>query len=67
MSVREWLDSVKAGYGEKFTACFESIGCEDKDDLTDIGVGEMGELESNLSKAGGKTIHLKKIKAAVAC
>ena len=64
-SMREWLHSVKAGFGEKFAHCFRLIGCEDKDDLTIIGAQEWRDLQSKLSQAGAKRMHFKRIKDAI--
>jgi hypothetical protein len=67
-SVPDWLDSVKAGYGNKFALCFEDIGVEDVADVPDIHINNKAlmELEESLRKAGAKTIHVAKITAAIA-
>ena len=65
MSISEWLDGIKAGYGDRFTASIVAIGCEDQDDIANIGPEEFVELDSNLLRAGAKTMHLKNIKTAI--
>ena len=66
-SVREWLDAeVKAGYGAKFASAFEEVGIEDTSDLQDMDDELMEELERELTAADAKSMHLKKIKAAIA-
>ena len=63
--MREWLDGVKPGFGERFATCFADLGCDDTNDLTLIGAREWRELASNLRKVGVHTIHLKRIKTAI--
>ena len=57
MSISQWLDGIKAGYGDRFTASIVAIGCEDQDDIANIGPEEFVELDSNLLRAGAKTMH----------
>ena len=63
--MREWLNGVRTGFGEKYATCFEDLGCDNKADLTQIGAREWRELESNLREFGVKTMHLNKIKTAI--
>ena len=64
-SVAEWLDATRAGFGAKFSQCFESCGAEDVADLADLDEEAMDALESTLKAAGALPIHLSKIRAAI--
>ena len=59
-----WLDNIKPGYGERFTAAFEDIGIEDQHDIDAMDSEMLRLLEKNLTAAGAKACHLKNIKAA---
>ena len=63
--VRDWLDSLKAGFGARFSAAFEEIGVEDISDLTDMDDELQTMLEAELRKAGAKAMQLKKIRTAL--
>ena len=65
-SIRDWLDNaVKAGYAAKFASAFDEVGIEDTSDLQDMDDELMEELERVLAAADAKTMHVKKIKAAI--
>ena len=63
--VRDWLDSLKAGFGARFAAAFEEIGVEDVSDLADMDDELQATLEAELRKAGAKAMQLKKIRTAL--
>ena len=67
-SITEWLDVVKAGYGDRFASCFDGIGVEDVADVEkNLGTAStLAELEEGLRKAGAKTVHIQNIKTAIA-
>jgi hypothetical protein len=66
-SVPEWLDNIGAGFGGKFSSCFEDIGVETVADVPKyIGDKEFVELTESLRTAGGKGVHIAKIEAAIA-
>ena len=67
-SITEWLDDVKAGYGDRFASCFDGIGVEDVADVEkNLGTAStLAELEEGLRKAGAKTVHIQNIKTAIA-
>ena len=65
-SITEWLQEIKAGYSERFAACFDEVGFEDTADVGGIPAAEMAELEEALRKAGAKTAHMRNINTAVA-
>jgi hypothetical protein len=65
VSIPEWLDSVKPGYGNKFSSSFEEAGAEDASDIADLDEKAMADLESRLESHGAKSIHISKIKAAI--
>ena len=57
---------MKAGYGGRFTSCFEEVGLEDTEDIAHIGAKAMAELEVRLVAAGAKVAQVEKVQAAVA-
>ena len=65
-SIREWLDSVKPGYGNKFTSSIEAVGAEDASDIVDLGEASLAALESRLHADGALPIQLEKIQKAMA-
>ena len=60
-SVREFLDSVRSGWGARFGAVFESIGIETKSDLRMATSEEMAELDEKLSATGAGSFQLRQI------
>lgn len=68
-SVREWLDSVKSGFAERFGLVFENVGIEDKSDVSHVDEAIMLKIEADLkATCGAKLMHLRRIRlAAIAC
>ena len=64
-SIREWLDGVKPGYGDRFGTAFGDVGVKDTDDLCDIGPDKHQLLQDKLHVHGARPLHLKKINAAM--
>ena len=64
--IATFLDSVRAGWGQQYAAAFAEVGIDRLADFADIVDDIEVELKSELSKAGAKTLHVKKILAAVA-
>ena len=60
-SVREWLDNIKSGWSARFAAAFEELGIEDVIDLPEIDAAVRKLLEGELTSAGAKVLHVKKI------
>ena len=67
-SIPAWLDAVKAGYGDKYSACFDDLGIDDVADISEnLGKAAMlAALEEGLCKAGAKMVHIANIKSAIA-
>ena len=67
-SIPAWLDSVKAGYGDKYSACFDDLGIDDVADISkNLGKASvLAALEEGLCKAGAKMVHIANIKSAIA-
>jgi hypothetical protein len=65
-SITEWLEEIKAGYSERFAACFDEVGLEDTADLGGIPAEELNALEEALRKAGAKKVHMRNINTAIA-
>ena len=60
-SVREWLDLMKPGWSARFAAAFEELGIDDVIDLPEIDASVKLLLEEELTSAGAKVLHVKKI------
>ena len=60
-SVREFLDTVRSGWGARFGAVFESIGIETKSDLRMATGEEMAELDEKLGATGAGSFQLRQI------
>jgi hypothetical protein len=67
-SIPAWLDAVKAGYGDKYSACFDDLGIDDVADISEnLGkAAVLAALEEGLCKAGAKMVHIANIKSAIA-
>ena len=61
LSIRSWLDGVKAGWGARFGAAFEELGLEDTVDLSRATKEELDEVEQDLEKLGAKKLALRRI------
>ena len=59
VSVREWLDTVKAGWGACFAKTFEDYGIDDTSDLAQATPDDLRELEGELVAAGVKRFQLR--------
>ena len=64
-SINTWLDSIKAGWSDRFGHAFQQIGVDDVSDLPDVDDKLKAELKEELVKDGAKSMHLKKIFEAV--
>lgn len=64
-SVRQWLDSVKPGYGQRFTEAFDAVGIEDTDDFLNLDDSLFEELETALRECGAKVMHMSNIQRAL--
>lgn len=65
-SIEAWLESLKKGYGERFSAVFEELGVEDVSDLAEL-IDKTGDsaLKKALEARGAKTIQIQKIRRAI--
>ena len=57
--VREWLDDVRPGYGDKFGPALDEYGVDFLSDL--IELASLNELDDILEAAGAKKMHLLNI------
>ena len=64
--VREWLDGVHSGYGDRFTPALEEYGVEDLNDLATLATTDKDELDKILTGAGGKKMHIINIHKSIA-
>ena len=59
--VREWLDGVHSGYGDRFTPALEEYGVEDLQDLALLATTDKDELDKIFTDAGAKKMQLLNI------
>jgi len=59
--VREWLDGVQSGYGDRFTPALEEYGVENLQDLATLATTDKDELDKIFTDAGAKKMQLLNI------
>ena len=64
--VREWLDGVHSGYGDRFTPALEEYGVEDLQDLALLATTDKDELDKIFTDAGAKKMHILNIHKGIA-
>ena len=66
LPVKEWLENVRAGFGEIYTKAFTELGYDFVGDVVGMTTDEMTELEEALKEIGVKKPHLRIIRNAIA-
>ena len=66
LSIREWLDGLRRGWGAEWGAAFEAVGLDMVEDLEELDDDEPVQvLQGALQAAGAKFFHIKKIIKAI--
>ena len=55
-SVVAWLDTVKRGYGKRYSKYFDEMGIEDEEDVRRMRPARVDELREILAKANVKPV-----------
>ena len=64
--VREWLDDVRPGYGDRFGPGLDDEGVDSLRDLADLASTDLKQLDDILLDAGAKRAHLTNIHKRIA-
>ena len=64
-SVVAWLDTVKRGYGKRYSKYFDELGIEDEEDVRRMRPARVDELREILAKANVKPVQLDYLADAI--
>ena len=64
-SLKQWLDTLKPGWAERFGSAFDAVGIEDISDLAGIDGSVVAALVDELQSIGAKLLHVQRIEAAI--
>ena len=64
-SVVAWLDTVKRGYGKRYSKYFDELGVEDEEDVRRMRPARVDELREILAKANVKPVQLDYLADAI--
>jgi len=65
LSIHEWLESIRTGYGQQFATAFEKTGYMDTSDLVTVGSAELDTLLVHIRLVGGKPPQVHQIREAL--